>query len=443
MEASRCRARPLPYASKVPSLFMAAGLLGLAFTVNAFLPLSNRRALFFPSFVFSWLTMELAAHHLVWQAIAAWVFIELGALQAWPGWVGLGVSLLSWAGLLVLVLQGRRARDVMARLLEGFISTPTEHRISPWRLLVPVPFSSAQTRRIRNVVYGHANGRALRLDVYLPRRGDGRRPAVVQIHGGGWIVGDKRSQGIPLLLHLCDRGWVGFNVNYRLSPAAAFPDHLVDIKRAIAWVRDHADDYGVDPSFIAVTGGSAGGHLAALAALTNGDGLYQPGFEDADVSVQACVPLYAIYDLTDRLGLHHPRFVSRFVGPLVLHASFEADARKFHEASPLDRVHERAPPFFVIHGDRDSMAPLRYARLFVQRLREVSGAPVLAAEIRGAQHAFDLFLSPRSAAVIEGVGAFLDETYLRHQRAKASKRLGVEVPAGPRGPEDGIVAPPG
>ena len=87
---------------------------------------------------------------------------------------------------------------------------------------------------------------------------------MLQIHGGGWVIGDKREQGIPLLNHLAADGWVGFNVNYRLSPRAKFPDHLVDCKRALAWIREHADEYGVDPDFIVVTGGSAGGHLSAL-----------------------------------------------------------------------------------------------------------------------------------------------------------------------------------
>ena len=100
-------------------------------------------------------------------------------------------------------------------------------------------------------------------------------------------------------------GWVGFNIDYRLSPAATFPDHLVDVKRAIAWVREHAAEYGADPDFICLTGGSAGGHLCALAALTADDPAYQPGFEDADTSVAAAVPFYGVYDLTDSEGIYY------------------------------------------------------------------------------------------------------------------------------------------
>lgn len=399
--------------ASIPWLFLAATAVGLAVTINAFFPRSHHRRLFVPSFFLSWLTIELAAHHLAWQAVATMVFVEIGALDEWPGYVALALVLVQWIALASLLRRGSRARHTMERTLDGFVEAWGERKIHWARLLFPFPLRIVGARRIKNVVYGRAAGRNLELDVFLPLQHGARRPAIVQIHGGAWVIGDKREQGLPLLMHLAERGWVGFNVNYRLSPAATFPDHLIDIKRAIAWIREHADEYGVDPSFIAVTGGSAGGHLAALAALTHADRRYQPGFEDADTSVQACVPLYGAYDLANRLGTHGPRFVSGFIGPVVLKAFFEEQPEKFYEASPTDRVVDTAPPFLVIHGDRDTVTPLPDARMFVDKLRAVSRQPVLFAEIGGAQHAFDVFLSPRAIAVIEGVGAFLDEAHRR------------------------------
>ena len=88
------------------------------------------------------------------------------------------------------------------------------------------------------------------------------------------------------------KGWVCVAINYRLAPRDPWPAHIVDVKRAIAWVKDNIADYGGDPDYLAITGGSAGGHLAALAALTPGDPAFQPGFEDADTSVRAAVPFY-------------------------------------------------------------------------------------------------------------------------------------------------------
>ena len=134
-------------------------------------------------------------------------------------------------------------------------------------------------------------------------------PAILQIHGGGWVIGDKREQGIPLLGHLAANGWVGFNANYRLSPGATFPDHLVDCKRAMAWFREHADEHGGDPDFLCVTGGSAGGHLTALVALTANDPRYQPGFEDVDTTRAGRGAVLR------RLRLHQP---PRHLGPRTL-----------------------------------------------------------------------------------------------------------------------------
>ena len=147
----------------------------------------------------------------------------------------------------------------------------------------------------------------------------------MQIHGGGWVIGDKREQGLPLLNHMAAQGWVGFNVNYRLSPGVAFPDHLIDLKRGLTWIKEHADEYGIDPDFVCVTGGSAGGHLTALMGLTANDPAYQPGFESADTSVAAAVPFYGIYDFTDRGAFgSDPEIFRRFLEPIVMKA-FLAD----------------------------------------------------------------------------------------------------------------------
>lgn len=404
----------------MPWLFFLASCVGFAFTANAFWPVGNQQRWHIPSFLFSWLTIELAGHHMAWQVVATLLFVHLGALDAWPGQVGLVLSLASWSGLVWLLLKGRAAHHTMNRVLERH-SIPEPHRRIHWKhLLIPFPLAPVRARRQQNITYRRVAGRDLKLDVYYPDdpsvgQPGTRRPAVVQIHGGAWIMGDKREQGIPLLVHMCEDGWVGFNVNYRLSPAATFPEPLEDVKYAVAWIRERADEFGIDPSFIAITGGSAGGHLSAMVALTAGKPEYQPGFEDADTSVQACVPLYGVYDLANRLGGHSASYVDGFIGPVVIKAFYDEEPERFHEASPIDRVCADAPPFLVIHGDRDTMSPLEDAQLFVARLRCVSHSPVLYAEIGGAQHAFDLFLSPRSVPVIEGVTAFLREIHRRYQ----------------------------
>jgi len=322
-------------------------------------------------------------------------------------------------GLIVLMRQGMGAAATVRAALEPWLGRRPRPVGRWWRLLVPFPLRVGGPRVTRNVEFARVAGQRLRLDVYHAQgRAPGERaPAVIHVHGGGWTVGDKREQGVPLMAVASDRGFVGFNVNYRLSPGATWPEHLVDVKRAIAWVRAHADEYGVDPSFIAIAGGSAGGHLATMVGLTAHDPTLQPGFESADTSVAAVASFYGIYDLTNASQRHVPGFLGTLVEPLVVKAFYEDEPERFAAASPVHRMREDAPPFFVIHGDRDTLAPLEDARDFVTELRRVSDQPVLFAEVRGAQHSFDFFVSPRSLPVLEGVCEFFEHVARAQSRA--------------------------
>jgi acetyl esterase/lipase len=244
-------------------------------------------------------------------AVVALVIAALAWLGAVDGWLGIAIVAILVVAEVALArlawLSLGSARAVREQLAE--LEPPDDERRSrfPRRelLLPPLMLWPRDVRHVRGVEYARDGDRPLLLDVYLPEEpaGERPRPAIVQVHGGGWIAGSRSEQGIPLLNHLARHGWAGFNIDYRLSPRATFPDHLVDVKRAIAWVREHAAEYGADPELVCPTGGSAGGHLCALAALTDDDPAYQPGFEDADTSVAAAVPFYGIYDLTDADGV--------------------------------------------------------------------------------------------------------------------------------------------
>ena len=104
------------------------------------------------------------------------------------------------------------------------------------------------------------------------------------------------------MYHLAAKGWVCVAINYRLAPRDPFPAQIIDVKKGIAWIRENIASYGGDPDYIAITGGSAGGHLCALAALTPNDPEWQPGFEDVDTSVQVAIPHYGVYDLAGATG---------------------------------------------------------------------------------------------------------------------------------------------
>jgi acetyl esterase/lipase len=200
------------------------------------------------------------------------------------------------------------------------------------------------------------------------------------------------------------------SINYRLSPKATWPEHLVDCKRALGWVRAHIAEYGGDPDLVCVTGGSAGAHLAAMVALTAGEARYQPGFEDVDTSVAACIPFYGVYDFLDLFGPDTGgpgQRASRLIVKWMMKTTPDTNHEAFEDASPIHHLSPTAPPFFVIHGSADNLVPVRQARTFVARLRAVSEEPVLYAEVPGASHAFDVFHSPRTENAVAAVGRFL------------------------------------
>lgn len=398
-------------------VYLVVSINGAAYTLNALRPAQRNRWLIGWSFFASWVTIELAPFHLIWQVVATALFARKGALRTVPGKVGLALTLASWAGLAVSIRQSYAARHEIREALREL------HRHEP-------PPHRHEVRVTRHVVFGRAGGRVLRLDVHAPADPPGlgeKRPALVQVHGGGWVIGFKDRQGQLLMKELASQGWVCFNVDYRLSPMATFPDHLVDVKRAIAWIREHADEYGVDPEFVAVTGGSAGGHLTALTALTCNQGRFQPGFEEADTSVQVAVPFYGVYDFTNRNRTWPDGSVEMFLAPVVMKSDPDTDPGAWAAASPLDQVHADAPPFLVIHGDKDVLTPVEDAREFVARLRDVSREPVYYLELKGAQHAFETFASIRANAVVDAAARFLGAVHTAHLRAREAEPTAAEV----------------
>ena len=412
-------------------LFLLRRALTGALTANAVRPVPGYQAQI-PSFAAGWLTSELAPHLLA--LTAADMAAEMARRPERRSRAGLALGAASAAGLAVLVGESLGAQrhvdralaetlgeDYLDRLRATYtdldLSTPLSQIVWPFRL------RDDGVEVVRDVAYDPRHGKRGLLDVYRQRGADLRdAPVLVQVHGGAWSVGSKDEQGVPLMHHMAARGWVCFSVNYRLSPRDPFPAQIIDVKRALAWVKEHAREYGGDPRFVAITGGSAGGHLAALAALTPGDPAYQPGFEDADTSVQAAVPFYGVYDLAGSIGT--PRSVQlrdRFLARRLLFADPSKDLERFRQASPLARVHAGAPPMLVIHGARDSLVEVEQARHLVRALREVSRQPVAYAELPGTQHAFDIFPSIRSAAVTRGVERFLRWTYDAAIRAAADE----------------------
>lgn len=413
-----------------PSLFLAVSILGAFFTLNAYMPQRRTGPLAIPSFLLGWLTSELPIHHIVWQAALTVLFIWAGALETSAGWLGLGLCLVSWAALINLALIARQSENVFEAGLATGLGQDYRDEIAPdWRERIeraapppgltvnPFRMARGDVEVVRDIAYAPEGGKRNWLDVYKPSGGTSGAPVLLQIHGGGWTIGNKHEQALPLMHHLAAQGWICVAINYRLSPKATFPDHLVDCKRAIAWIRSEIEQHGGDPNFIAVTGGSAGGHLTAMVALTANDPEYQPGFEEVDTRVQAAVPFYGVYDFSDHYGLHANRSVVGMVGKTVLKRNPETQLDDFRRASPLHRIHADAPPFLTIHGTSDGLAAIEEARAFAQKLQATSSAAAVFVELPGTQHAFEVFHSMRTRASVLAVTRFLGWTLARAKEA--------------------------
>lgn len=427
--------------SDVGRVFLAASALGALNTANARTPLKRDGRAGVLAFFPGWLTSEMPLHAAGWQALATLGFIRKGALRSPAGWLGLGVTAASWATLRQIWKQSLEAGDVFdAALREGL---GDELQAGDEAAAHDVPAVEITHRRIAsgpltrwrkryvadgaNLSYGDA-GRRNQLDVWhrpdLPK--NAKAPVLVQVHGGAWVIGNKDQQGMPLMAHLAERGWVCVAINYRLSPRATWPDHIVDVKRALAWVKDNIAEYGGDPDFVAITGGSAGGHLSSLAALSANEAAFQPGFEDADTSVQAAVPFYGVYDWVNRDGTGRAD-MEDVLARLVLKTPLAEDRELWEQASTMSWVGPDAPPFFVVHGQNDTLVPVEQARSFVSMLRAESKNPVAFAELPGAQHAFELFDSPRTLHSAGAVHRFLEAVRRREGHGQE------DSPDGPSG----------
>jgi acetyl esterase/lipase len=400
--------------------------LTAALTLNALQPVPSYYA-GIPAMFGGWFTSELAPHLLTLTALDT-VRELVRPPKGGRSGPGLALAAGSLAGLTTLIAQSELSKGHVDRALVEALGDDYRDRLSanhgdldlstPIRqLAMPFRMDNDGVETLKDISYDDEHGRRGLLDVYRHRDTDlDRAPVLLQVHGGGWSIGSKDQQGIPLMLHMAAHGWVCVAINYRLSPRDAFPAHLVDVKRAIAWIRENIATYGGDPDFIAITGGSAGGHLTALAALTPNDPEHQPGFEDADTTVQAAVPHYGVYDFAGASGTRKARLMrDEFLGPRILKKDPRKEIEEFEKASPLLRVNAEAPPFFVIHGHHDTLVEVAQARQFVEGLRGISKQPVAYAELPGTQHAFDVFPSIRSAHVVRGVDRFLRFTHDRWQ----------------------------
>jgi acetyl esterase/lipase len=254
------------------------------------------------------------------------------------------------------------------------------------------------------------------LDIW--RRKDlpsGPVPVLLFVPGGAWVYGKRTLQGYALMSHLAEQGWLCVAIDHRAGPGHRWPRHVQDVRMAVEWVRANVDQFGGDPSFVAIAGASSGAHLAAVTALAHDDPDY--GVESTgDTSVDAVVALYGRYDWED-MSTRQDKGLVQFLERIVVGKRMHHHPHVFRNASPIALVRPDAPPFLVVHGTADRFVPVERARAFVEKLQSTSRAPVCYLELPDARHCFDMTDGIRTGTAVTAIRLFLDEIRRTHRSA--------------------------
>ena len=225
----------------------------------------------------------------------------------------------------------------------------------------------------RDIEYGRAGERSLKLDLVRPKdAGDKPLPVVAYVHGGAWRMGSKEAGLNPLANLVTTGNYIGVSIGYRLSEEAAWPAQIHDCKAAIRWLRANAAKYHFDPERIGAWGGSAGGHLVSLLG-TSGDVSALEGNNGApDVSsrVQCVVDFCGTSDIAYLIE-QAPERVDRNEALTLLFGGKPTEKREAAaEASPIRYITADDPPFLVAHGTKDPVVPFSQAERFVDALEK-------------------------------------------------------------------------
>ncbi|HEY5104074.1 MAG TPA: DUF3293 domain-containing protein [Acidimicrobiales bacterium] len=379
----------------------------------------GRRGLFAAfAYPVGWAAGELAGQGIILEGLLVGLLWWWG----WPRTHWLGIVVLCAAGVVVaenlcLIAILFYSRSIVRRAMESSpdrplrISRPREDLFGRWwRTLLQVPFHPRDMQLHRNLSYGPQERQ--RLDVWRLSTTSKDAPVIYYLHGGAWTFGDKREQGRPMLHEFVRRGWIVVASNYRLAPRHAWPAQIEDATRALGWVKKNIATYGGDPERVVIAGGSAGGHLASLLALSAHDPTWRPGdmSDVTDWSVRGALSFYGVLEMTgDETHWHGlGRGIRLLLERHVVQAPYEGNESLYLSLSPYERISPHAPPFFVVQGVNDTLVDVNVARNFVAKFRATTFAPIYHVELPFTQHAFDVTASPRTSATTRAAVAFAE-----------------------------------
>eukprot|EP01112_Ceratiomyxa_fruticulosa_P002699 TRINITY_DN1287_c0_g2_i1.p1 TRINITY_DN1287_c0_g2~~TRINITY_DN1287_c0_g2_i1.p1 ORF type:complete len:431 (+),score=72.37 TRINITY_DN1287_c0_g2_i1:581-1873(+) len=351
----------------------------------------------------------------------------LGGYSYLTGQITLVFSILSSVGLIASIVQSLSNRTLVLDFAKNFDTKPFDSPIVPpvapailssKLIKLDAPSHYPKVTLKKDIRYGPVKEQLLDV-LYIEESNpkNQKRPVFLFVHGGAWshFGNTKENTSAPLLYHMASKGWIVFTIEYRMAPYHQMPAHIDDVRTSIDWVKENANKYQGDSSFITICGNSAGGHLSSLAALTS----FETGKNGARTAkVNCCVDLYGVHDFVDR----HNHWVIGFrkIRDTIMAKSYEQSPDIYHAASPIDFLQQEQNehkllgvhvPFLVIHGDYDEVVPLEESIYFAEQYKKVvKGHKLFFLELPGAHHAFDLMYSIRTLAVL-----YLIESYCYSQ----------------------------
>jgi len=293
-----------------------------------------------------------------------------------------------------------------------------------WTMLLRAP---RNVKREMDVVIGKspATGKDLLANIWLPP--ENVRPngaAVIYVHGGAWVYGDKDNTQRPAFRHLAGQGYLVMDVAYTLWPDSDIPHMVQEVNQGILWLKRNSERYGIDPQRITLTGASAGGHLALLSAYTQHYPEFQPPESESDTSVNAVIAFYPPVDFKSMYYEMEKVFgnfmrdrrvaflANRAVNALkrmgyipesytikddlniirqMLGGSPEEIPDVYEMLSPINHVDPRDPPTMIFQGEDDFFRLAPSLRELEHKLKQ-TGVPVIYIELPYTPHGFDLFI---------------------------------------------------
>ncbi len=261
---------------------------------------------------------------------------------------------------------------------------------------------TAEPRVLRDIEYARAPEQVLLLDLYLPEKTATPPPLLIYVHGGAWRSGTKTDVPIDPLLK---QGFAIASVEYRLTPVAPFPANIHDLKASIRFLRAKAEEYSYDPKRFVIVGSSAGGHLAALVGVSNGQKELEGKlgqFTNQSSDVQAVVSLYGASNLQTILKQSTQRGLDVRVPALQLLLGGQPDDKPdlAKLASPVAHVDKNDPPLLLIHGDQDPQMPIQQS-YELQEAYEKLKLPVQFEVIHGGVHGGVEFYDEKRMSFVE------------------------------------------